>query len=94
MQAFLEFVVKELVDHPDLVSVTPVESGASTIYELRMDPDDVGKVIGRQGATIHALRALLLVGSAKKGQRCSLEIVEDEADLPPRRPRDMEEPYS
>jgi len=92
MEAFLEYVVKGLVDHPDLVSVTPVRAGQSTIYELRMDPDDVGKIIGRQGATIHALRALLLVGSAKKGLRCSLEIVEDEAELPPLRPRDMEQP--
>jgi len=92
MEAFLEYVVKGLVDHPDLVWVTPVRAGQSTIYELGMDPDDVGKIIGRQGATIHALRALLLVGSAKKGLRCSLEIVEDEAELPPLRPRDMEQP--
>jgi predicted RNA-binding protein YlqC (UPF0109 family) len=92
MQAFLEYVVKGLVDHPDLVSVTPVQVGQSTVYELRMDPDDVGKIIGRQGATIHALRALLLVGSAKRGLRTSLEIVEDEAELPPIRPRDMEQP--
>ena len=92
MQAFLEYVVKNLVDHPDLVSVTPVQSGSTTIYELRMDPDDVGKIIGRQGATIHALRALLLVGSAKKGERCTLEIVEEEDDLPPMRPPDMEQP--
>ena len=92
MQAFLEYVVKNLVDHPDLASVTPVQNGSTTIYELRMDPDDVGKIIGRQGATINAIRALLLVGSAKKGQRCSVEIVEDEAELPPIRPRDMEQP--
>jgi hypothetical protein len=91
MQAFLEYVVKNLVDHPDLVSVTPVQNGSTTIYELRLDPDDVGKIIGRQGATIHALRALLLVGSAKKGERCTLEIVEDEDELPPKRPRDMDE---
>jgi predicted RNA-binding protein YlqC (UPF0109 family) len=92
MQAFLEYVVKNLVDHPDLATVTPVQNGATTIYELRMDPDDVGKIIGRQGATIHAIRALLLVGSAKKGERCTLEIVEDEDDLPPVRPPDMEQP--
>ena len=91
MQAFLEYVVKNLVDHPDLVSVTPVPNGSTTIYELRLDPDDVGKIIGRQGATIHAIRSLLLVGSAKKGERCTLEIVEDEDELPPIRPRDMEE---
>jgi hypothetical protein len=77
MQGFLEFAVKGLVDHPEEVTVTPVERQGSTIFELRMHPDDVGKVIGRQGKTIHTLRALLLAGSAKKGLRCSLEIIED-----------------
>ena len=77
MQAFLEHVVKGLVQHPDEVSITPVEHEGSTIYELRMNPQDVGKVIGRQGLTINAIRSLLLAGSARKGQRCSLEIVEE-----------------
>ncbi len=77
MQAFLEYVVKVLVSHPDAVTVTPVVKDALTIYELRMHPDDVGKVIGRQGMSINALRSLLLAGSAKKSLRCSLEIVED-----------------
>jgi len=77
MQAFLEFVVKGLVSHPDAVTVTPVVKDALTIYELRMHPDDVGKIIGRQGITINALRSLLLAGSAKKALRCTLEIVEE-----------------
>jgi hypothetical protein len=77
MQAFLEFVVKGLVSHPEDVTVTPVPRESLTIYELRMHPDDVGKVIGRQGITINALRSLLLAGSAKRNLRCSLEIVED-----------------
>ncbi|MDX1951532.1 MAG: KH domain-containing protein [Verrucomicrobiota bacterium] len=77
MQAFLDYVVKSLVDNPDAVTVTPVERNGMTLFELRLDPADVGKVIGRQGATIHAIRSLLLVGSAKKGVRCSVEIVED-----------------
>jgi uncharacterized protein len=77
MQSFLESAVKGLVDHPEEVTVTPVEHQGTTIYELRMNPEDVGKVIGRQGKTIHTLRALLLAGSAKKGLRCSLEIIED-----------------
>lgn len=77
MQAFLEYVVKGLVSHPDAVTVTPVVKDALTIYELRMHPDNVGKVIGRQGMSINALRSLLLAGSAKKSLRCSLEIVED-----------------
>ena len=77
MQAFLEYVVRGLVAHPDAVTVTPVERAGMTVYELRLDPQDVGKVIGRQGQTINAIRSLLLAGSAKKGLRCSLEIVED-----------------
>jgi uncharacterized protein len=77
MQAFLDFVVKGLVNHPEAVSVTEVPKEGMTIYEVRMHPDDVGKVIGRQGITINAIRSLLLAGSAKKGLRCTMEIVED-----------------
>jgi predicted RNA-binding protein YlqC (UPF0109 family) len=77
MQAFLEYVVKGLVEHPEAVTVTPVEREGTTVYELRLDPVDVGKIIGRQGTTINALRSLLLAGSAKKGLRCTLEIVEE-----------------
>ncbi len=77
MQTFLEYVVKGLVQNPDAVAVKPVEREGTTIYELRLHPTDVGKIIGRQGMTINAIRSLLLAGSAKKGLRCSVEIVED-----------------
>jgi hypothetical protein len=82
MQAFLEFIVKGLVDHPEAATITPVVKDAFTLYEVRMHPDDVGKVIGRQGITINAIRSLLQAGSAKKGLRCSLEIVEDKPPAP------------
>jgi hypothetical protein len=77
MQAFLEYLVKGLVQHPDQVTVTPVERNGMTVYELRLSPTDVGRVIGRQGMTINAIRSLLQAGSAKKGLRCSLDIVEE-----------------
>ncbi len=77
MQAFLEYVVKGLVQNPGAVTVTPVQREGVTIYELRLDAADVGKIIGRQGMTINAIRSLLLAGSSKKGLRCSVEIVED-----------------
>ena len=77
MQAFLDFVVKGLVNHPEAVTVTPVEKKGLTVYELRLHQDDIGKVIGKQGMTINAIRALLLAGSAKKGIRCTIEIVEE-----------------
>jgi uncharacterized protein len=77
MQAFLEYVVKGLVQHPEAVSITLVEREGMTVYELRLDPQDVGKIIGRHGVTINAIRSLLLAGSARKGLRCSVEIMED-----------------
>ena len=79
MQAFLEYVVKGLVQHPEDVSVTPVERGGQTIYELRLNPTDAGRVIGRQGQTINAIRTLLQAGSAKKGLRCSLDLVDEKS---------------
>ena len=79
MLEFLEFVLKGIVDRPDAVIITPVERNGLTVYELRLHPTDMGKVIGRQGTTIHAIRSLLQVGSAKKGIRCALEIVEERA---------------
>jgi len=77
MQAFLEYVVRGLVQNPEAVTITPVEREGTTVYELRLDPQDVGKIIGRQGMTINAIRSLLLAASARKGLRCTLEIVED-----------------
>ena len=78
MQAFLEFVVKGLVGHPDKVTITPVSRDGTTTFELRLHPDDVGQIIGRQGVTISAIRSLLQAGSARQGTRCSVEIVEDQ----------------
>ena len=78
MQEFVEYVVKGLVDQPAAVTVTEVEGEGTTVYELRMDSEDVAKVIGRRGVTINAIRSLLQAGAAKKGMRCGLEIIEDE----------------
>ena len=78
MQEFVEYVVKGLVDQPDAVTVTEVEGEGTTVYELRMDSEDVAKVIGRRGVTINAIRSLLQAGAAKKGMRCGLESIEDE----------------
>ena len=62
---------------PIFEAVGSLAREGTTVYELRLDPQDVGKIIGRQGMTINAIRSLLLAGSAKKGLRCTLEIVED-----------------
>lgn len=78
MQDWLEFVVKGLVDHPDAVRVTPVAQNGLTLLELRVHPADAGKVIGRKGATINALRALLQVGGSRRGERVTVDLVEED----------------
>ena len=77
MQEFLEYVAKSLVQHPGAVQVSSVIRSGITVYELRVDPSDVGQIIGRQGATINAIRSLVQAGSAKRDLRCSVEIIED-----------------
>ena len=78
MQDFLEFVVSGLVQHPESVSVTPVEKGDMTLFELRMDPSDVGKIIGRSGMTINAIRSLAQAAAGNQGTKCAVEIIEDQ----------------
>ena len=73
---FIDLVVRGLVDDPESVVVEPVDRQGVTVYELRVADDDVGKVIGRKGATINALRAMVQVGGAKSGRRCALELIE------------------
>jgi hypothetical protein len=77
MQQFLETAVKGLVDHPDSVSVTPVERGGMVTYEVRVAEGDAGKVIGKQGSMIQVLRNLLAVGGAKFGKRTAIELVDE-----------------
>ena len=74
MQAFLEYVVKGLVQNPGAVSVTPVQREGVTVYELRLDAQDVGKIIGRQGRTAAALRTLVALTAEKHGKRAQLDI--------------------
>ena len=77
MQAFVEFVARGLVDQPDGVTVAAVSRNGMTVYELRVAPVDVGKVIGRKGSTIQAIRSLVQVGGAKVGRRCSVDLLEE-----------------
>ena len=82
MQAFLEFVVKSLVVQPDAVTITPVEKNGLTIYEVRVSPEDMGRIIGKQGVTINAIRSLLQAGSARQGTRCMVEVVDSTPPSP------------
>jgi len=59
MKEFIEFIARALVDHPDDVVVSEVEGEKTTVYELRVAPEDLGKVIGRKGQTAKAIRTLI-----------------------------------
>ena len=71
-------IVKALVDEAENVDVREVEQkNGSTLIEVRVAPNDVGKIIGKQGKTIRALRSLARIGGSKKNRRYLLEIVEE-----------------
>ncbi len=76
MREFLEFVIRQVVEFPDDMVLTEIPSGRTTVFKLQLRQSDVGRVIGRNGQTIHAIRALLASSAARHGQRAMLEIVE------------------
>ncbi|MDR0827093.1 MAG: KH domain-containing protein [Desulfovibrio sp.] len=77
MKELLEFIVKSLVDNPDEVQITQTEEDEQkVVYELRVAKEDIGKVIGKQGRTVHAVRAILGAASTRLKKRSVLEILE------------------
>ncbi|MGB9732188.1 MULTISPECIES: KH domain-containing protein [Calditerrivibrio] len=76
MKQLVEFIVKSLVDKPDQVQVKEVDGEKTTVIELRVDPADLGKVIGKQGRTARSIRTILGAAGIKKGKRVVLEILE------------------
>jgi len=76
MKSLIEQMAKALVDKPEVVSVTEVEGERTTVYELRVDASDLGKVIGKQGKTARSMRTILSAAGTKLGKRCVLEILE------------------
>ncbi len=78
IQEFLSYVISQLIDHPEeMVLESSKGEGRRTIYKLRLRQSDVGKVIGKQGCTIAALRSLLSVAAERSGEKAVLEIIED-----------------
>lgn len=76
MKALVEFIVKSLVDNPDKVTTEEVDGEKTAVIELRVDPSDLGKVIGKQGRTARSIRTILNAAGIKKGKRVVLEILE------------------
>lgn len=75
MKDLVEFMAKAVVNDPDSVIVREIEGNNSTIFELSVKPDDMGRVIGKQGRVANAMRTLLRVAAVKEGKRVTLEIV-------------------
>ena len=76
MKELVEYIAKALVDKPDEVTVSEVEGDQTTIIELKVAKDDIGKVIGKQGKTARAIRTILSATSTKLRKRSHLEIIE------------------
>ena len=76
IRELIEFMAKALVDAPDSVEVREIEGEQSSVIELRVAREDLGKVIGKQGRTASAMRTILSAASAKLKKRAVLDIIE------------------
>ena len=76
MKQLVEDIAKALVDTPGEVSVNAIEGEQTTVFELKVSPDDIGKVIGKQGRTARSIRTLLSAASMKYNHKFTLEILE------------------
>jgi predicted RNA-binding protein YlqC (UPF0109 family) len=90
VKSLVEYIARALVDKPDAVELKVTAKDGAALYELKVAPDDVGKVIGRDGRTVNALRTVLAAAAQKKGEKARLEILDDrrngEAPPPPASP--------
>ncbi len=76
MRELIEFIAKALVDNPDAVKVTEIEGEKTSVIELSVAKEDLGKIIGKQGRTARAMRTILSAASTKNNKRAVLEIIE------------------
>ncbi|MFH0774494.1 MAG: KH domain-containing protein [bacterium] len=76
MKELAEYMVKSLVDHPEEVKITEVESEKTSILEISVASDDIGKVVGKEGRIIKSLRIILSSSAAKKGKRVVVEMLD------------------
>lgn len=90
-QEFIEYTVKALVDNPEAVSTERTVDEMGVLITLKVDPKDLGQIIGRQGQTAKALRTLLRVVGAKNQARVNLKIYEPEGSRGPRKEERREE---
>lgn len=78
MKDFILFLLKNLTDHPDKVEVEEKKENEQTIFSLKLDKEDMGKVIGKEGKIIHAIRNLVKVLAIKEGKQVRVELLESQ----------------
>ena len=76
MKDLIKLIAQAMVDDPEQVSVTEVEGSTTTIFELKVAKDDIGKILGKRGRNVAAIRIILGAASAKLKKRVVLEIIE------------------
>lgn len=76
MKELVEYMVKSLVDDPESVRVSELEGEQSVIYEVRVAPEDMGKIIGKQGRIAKAMRTIVKAACVKSGKKAVVEILE------------------
>ncbi|KKT40600.1 hypothetical protein A3K29_04275 [Candidatus Collierbacteria bacterium RIFOXYB2_FULL_46_14] len=83
MKQLIEYIVSNIVNHPESVSVSEeaTEDKDTTKYLIKVDPEDVGRVIGKQGKVIKAIRQLVRIAAIQKGTRAIVDLLEDETKV-------------
>ena len=83
MERFLDLVIRQLVEFPDEVVIVKEDAPKKTVFRLQLRKSDIGKVVGKHGQTIAAIRNLLDAAAAKHGGRATVEIIEDDEQPAP-----------
>ena len=76
LEGFVDYVVKALVDYPDEVNVTTVENGEGTSIQIRCRKEDIGKIVGKRGKTIMAIRSLVSGAAGRQRKRVSVDVLD------------------
>jgi len=76
LEGFVDYVVKALVDYPDEVSVSTVENGEGTSIQIRCRKEDIGKIVGKRGKTIMAIRSLVSGAAGRQRKRVSVDVLD------------------
>jgi predicted RNA-binding protein YlqC (UPF0109 family) len=78
VKAFVEFVVRSVATRPEAVQVEEAEEAGVRVFRIRVAPEDVGRVIGRQGQVIQAMRTILRAVAARRGERVQVELAQEQ----------------